>query len=163
MNRARSCFALAGLGFLLAVMIVVGCSPASKTSTTTPSASVDADVDSLFQNYVDALNRGDSTAASEVFAPGLTAAGREQFFRGSGSLARTAGESPLSLGQNQFDIDTLQVVPIESNHALALVIYTVDPNDQDVPAFHTTGTYVLERTGGKWRIIHAHVCPAREM
>jgi hypothetical protein len=159
MNRVGSRLVIA----VFALVIAVGCSPTAKTSTTTSSAGMEADVDSLFQSYVDALNRADSTAASEVFAPGLTAAGREQFFRGSGSLARTAGESPLSLGQNQFDIDTLQVIPIENNHALALVIYTVDPNDQDVPAFHTTGTYVLEKTGGKWRIIHAHVCPAREM
>ena len=163
MNRARFGFALVGFALLLALVIAVGCSPTSKTASTTVPANIEADVDSLFQNYVDALNRADSTAAAELFAPGMTVAGREQFFRGSGSIARTAGESPLSLGQNQFDIDTLQVVPIESNHALALVIYTVDPNDQDVPAFHTTGTYVLERHGTRWRIIHAHVCPAREM
>jgi hypothetical protein len=158
MNRLGTCLAVA----VFALVLAVGCSPTAKTSTTTSSAGTEADVDSLFQSYVDALNRADSTGAAELFAPGLTVAGREQFFRG-GPIARTAGESPLALGQNQFDIDTLQVIPIESSHALALVTYTVDPNDQDVPAFHTTGTYVLEKAGGKWRIIHAHVCPAREM
>ena len=56
-----------------------------------------------------------------------------------------------------------EVYPIEGHHALALVVYTVEPSDQDIPAFHTTGTYVLEKTAVKWQIVHAHVCPAREM
>ena len=162
MKRDRAVAVLVGCIALLLLVLVVGCSKTENTTSVPSSAGTQADVDSLFQNYVDDLNRADSTAASELFAPGMTVAGREQFFRG-GPIARTAGETPLSLGQNEFDIDTLQVIPIESSHALALVVYTVDPNDQDVPAFHTTGTYVLEKTGGKWRIIHAHVCPAREM
>jgi hypothetical protein len=71
--------------------------------------------------------------------------------------------SPLSQGQNAYSIDTLDVVPIEGAHALALVVYTVEPSDQDIPAFHITGTYVLEKTSVRWQIVHAHVCPAREM
>ena len=56
-----------------------------------------------------------------------------------------------------------QAREIAKDHALALVIYTVEPSDQDVPDFHTTGTYLLERISNKWRIVHAHICPAREM
>jgi hypothetical protein len=163
MSRATRFTALAALA-LLVVLGLIGCSRSSGSKPATGS-NLQADVDSLFQNYVDALNRADSTAALEAFAPqgDVTVAGREQFFRGPGPIGRTAGEGPLGLGQNSFDIDSLEVIPIEKSHALALVTYTVDPSDQDVPAFHTTGTYVLEKIGAKWRIMHAHICSAREM
>ena len=163
MSRATRLTALAAFALLI-LLGLMGCSRSS-VSNPAASANLQADVDSLFQNYVDALNRADSTAALEAFAPQgeVTVAGREQFFRGPGPIGRTAGEGQLGLGQNSFDIDSLEVIPLEKSHALALVTYTVDPSDQDVPAFHTTGTYVLEKMGAKWRIIHAHICPAREM
>jgi len=163
-SAALATFAVTATLALLGVLALGGCTPKSGGQGSA-DANIQADVDSLFQNYVDALNRADSTAALEAFAPqgDVTVAGREQFFRGPGPIGRTAGEGPLGLGQNSFDIDSLEVIPIEKTHALALVTYTVDPSDQDVPAFHTTGTYVLEKIGGKWRIMHAHLCSAREM
>jgi ketosteroid isomerase-like protein len=118
----------------------------------------------VLDNYVDAMNRSDSTGVMSAYAPDsqATLAGREHFFHGPGAVSRTAGEGPLPMGQVAYSIDTLDVVPIEKYHALALVVYTVDPSDQDIPAFHTTATYLLEKTNARWRIIHAHVCPARE-
>ena len=142
---------------------LAGCTPAPEKQPTA-GADVRAQVRALFDGYVEGLNRADSTGITSAYAPDsqATLAGRERFFRGPGVISRTAGE-PLSIGQNTYSIDTLEVFPIENSHALALVVYTVEPSDQDLPAFHTTGTYVLERFGPKWRIVHAHVCPAREM
>ena len=61
-------------------------------------------------------------------------------------LARRVCSHP---GQNTYAIDSLDVVPIEKAHALALVAYTIDPADQDIPAFQTTASYLLEKSGGK--------------
>jgi len=158
MSRASKSVALA----LLAALALAGCGGTSeKQAVAAPRAEVRA----LFDAYVKALNRSDSTGVLAAYAPDsqATLAGRERFFRGPGVITRTAGEGPLPMGQNIYSLDTLEVLPIEKNHALALVVYTVEPADQDIPAFHATATYVLERSGAKWRIIHAHVCTAREM
>src|SRR5437763_4780381 len=121
------------------VVALAGCSGRTDNRPT-PGANIQADVDSLFQNYVDALNGSDSLAVRAAFAPGpdVTVAGRERFFKGSEGVDRNT-EGLLAVGQNKFDIDSLEVIPIEKEHALALVIYTVEPSDQDVPDFHTTG------------------------
>jgi ketosteroid isomerase-like protein len=119
----------------------------------------------LLDNYVDAMNRSDSTGVMAAYAPDsqATLAGVEHFVRGPQAVAWPNGEGLLPMGQNAYAIDSLDVIPIERNHALALVVFAVDPSDQDIPAFHTTATYILEKSGAKWHIIHAHVCPAREM
>lgn len=162
MPRAATLAASAVIALVI-VLALAGCGTGSEQKSTA-GADVRAEVDSLFQNYVDALNGSDSLAVRAAFAPGpdVTVAGRERFFRGSEGVERNT-EGLLAAGENKFDIDSLDVVPIEKTHALAMVIYTVEPADQDVPAFHATGTYLLEKIATKWRIIHAHVCPAREM
>ena len=144
---------------LLVVLGLVGCAPKEKEPT---AASVRAEVETLFENYVEALNRSDSTGVLSAYAPGteVTLAGRGQFFRGA--IGTTAGEALLNPGQNSYELDTLDVIPIERAHVLALVEYSVEPTDQDIPAFHSAATYVLRKAGAKWQIIHAHVCPARE-
>jgi ketosteroid isomerase-like protein len=128
------------------------------------SADPRMEVKLLLDNYVDAMNRSDSTGVLAAYAPDsqATLAGMEHFVHGPQAVAWPAGEGLLPMGQNSYAIDSLDVVPIEKDHALALVIYSVDPSDQDIPPFHTTATYVLERSGAKWQIMHAHVCPARE-
>jgi hypothetical protein len=156
---------------LLAVVLVLawgttGCVRSTPAPKAAVGANTQAEIDSLFEDYVDALNSSDSVKVREIFGPGgeVTVAGRERFFRGSEGVAQNT-QRLLAAGQNKFDIDSLQVIPIENAHALALVTYTVEPSDQDVPAFHTIGTYILERssTTAKWAIIHAHVCSAREL
>jgi len=162
MSRAVKPVALAALALLIALGLA-GCSP--KPEKQQPAADLRTEIRTLFDSYAESLNRSDSTAVMSFYAPDsqVTLAGREQFFRGREGVGRTAGMGPLSQGQNEYSIDTLDVVPIEGHHALALVVYTVEPSDQDIPAFHTTGTYVLEKTAVKWQIVHAHVCPAKEM
>lgn len=161
MSRAAKLVALAGLA-LLATLALAGCARIGENqpdATDTRTA-----VRALFDSYVDALNRSDSTGVLSAYAPDSqpTMAGRDEFFRGQDAIGKTAGETLLNPGQNTYELDSLDVIPIEKAHALALVEYAVEPSDQDIPAFHTTATYVLEKAGAKWRIIHAHVCPARE-
>ena len=162
MSRAAALVASAALA-LVVVLALSSCSPKSEPKPAA-DANTRAEVDSLFENYVDALNKSDSLAVRGTFAPGpdVSVAGRERFFHGSEGVDRNT-EGLLAAGQNKFDIDSLDVIPIEKAHALALVTYTVEPSDQDVPAFHTLGTYLVEKIGDKWRIVHAHVCPAREL
>jgi len=162
MSRAANHAALAATVVVaLAVLALAGCTRSAEK----PAADPRMEVRLLFDTYVDAMNRSDSTAVMSAYAPDsqATLAGRERFFHGPGAISRTAGEGPLPMGQNTYSVDTLFVIPIEKAHALALVVYTVEPSDQDIPAFHTTATYVLEKLGAKWQIVHAHVCPAREM
>jgi ketosteroid isomerase-like protein len=161
MSRAAKPAALAALALLLALGLT-GC---TRTPEKQAAGDPRAEIRTLFENYVEALNRPDSAGVMLAYAPDsqATLAGRETFFRGWEGIRRTTGMGPLSQGQNSYSIDTLEVFPVEGHHALALVVYTVEPSDQDIPAFHTTGTYVLEKTAVKWQIVHAHVCPAREM
>ena len=161
MTWAAKHVALAALAVLIPLGLV-GCSPGPEKQV---AGDPRTEIRALFDTYVEALDRSDSTGVLSAYAPDsqATMAGREQFFRGWEGIRRTTGMGPLSRGQNSYSIDTLEVVPVEGHHALALVVYTVEPSDQDIPAFHTTGTYVLEKTAIGWQIVHAHVCPAREM
>ncbi|HEY3155622.1 MAG TPA: nuclear transport factor 2 family protein [Candidatus Eisenbacteria bacterium] len=161
MSRAAKPAALAALALLLALGLT-GC---TRTPEKRAAGDPRTEIRTLFENYVEALNRPDSAGVMSAYAPDsqATLAGRETFFKGWEGIRRTTGMGPLSQGQNAYSIDTLEVFPVEGHHALALVVYTVEPSDQDIPAFHTTGTYVLEKTAVKWQIVHAHVCPAREM
>ena len=161
MTRAAKLAALAALALLLALGLA-GC---TRTPTKQAAGDPRTEIRTLFENYVEALNRPDSAGVMSAYAPDsqATLAGREQFFRGWEGIRRTTGMGPLNQGQNSYSIDTMEVFPVEGHHAMALVVYTVEPSDQDIPAFHTTGTYVLEKTAVRWQIVHAHVCPAREM
>ncbi len=161
MFRAAKLAALA----VLALPVALALSGCVRTQEKQAAGDPRAEIRALFDTYVEALNQGDSTGVMSAYAPDsqATLAGREGFLRGRDAISRSAGLNALSEGQNEYSIDTLQVFPIEGRHALALVVYTVEPSDQDIPAFHTTGTYILERTSVKWQIVHAHVCPAREM
>ena len=161
MSRAANPVALLALA-LLTTLDSAGC---ARTPEKQLAGDPHTEIRALFDTYVEALDRSDSTGVLSAYAPDsqATLAGREQFFRGWEGIRRTTGMGPLSRGQNAYSIDTLQVVPIEGHHALGLVVYTVEPSDQDIPAFHTTGTYVLEKTAVGWQIVHAHVCPAREL
>ena len=158
MSRATK-LAMLGVFALLAALALTSCARIGEKP-----ADPRMEVKLLLDNYVDAKNRSDSTGVVAAYAPDsqATLAGMEHFVHGPHAVAWPAGEGLLPMGQNSYAIDSLDVVPIERNHALALVVYTVDPSDQDIPAFHTTATYVLEKSGAKWQIIHAHVCPARE-
>ena len=149
----------------LALLITLGLAGCARTQQKPVAGDPRTEIRTLFENYVEALNRPDSAGVMSAYAPDsqATLAGREAFFKGWEGIRRTTGMGPLSRGQNSYSIDTLEVFPVEGHHALALVVYTVEPSDQDIPAFHTTGTYVLEKTAVKWQIVHAHVCAAREM
>jgi len=171
MSRAAKSTPLAILAPAAALVLVgalafAGCTP-SPEENQRPTSAADArtEVRALFESYVDALNRSDTTGVLEAYAPDsqATLAGRGSFLRGRDALTRTMGENLLNMGQNTYDIDTLDVIPIERAHALALVVYTVEPSDQDIPDFHITATYVLQKSRAKWQIVHAHMCPAREL
>jgi ketosteroid isomerase-like protein len=158
MSRALTA-ALATLALLVSLGLA-GCTLSERS----PSASeVRSQVQAVLEDYVAALNKSDSTGVVAAYAPDseVTLAGIERLFRGKEAIGRTAGEGLSNLGQNTYSIDSLSVLPMERLHALALVLYTVEPADEDVPAFHTTATYVLQKFGAKWRIIHSQVTPAQ--
>ena len=152
---------------LLGVLGLAGCAPRPEKESS--AAEVRAEVEALFENYVEALSASDSTEVISAYAPDsqATLAGRSQFFRGREAIGRTARETLLNPGQNKYDIDSLEVIPLGKDYALALVLYAVEPSDQDIPEFHSTATYVLRKSGGKsgakWEIIHAHSMSAREL
>jgi uncharacterized protein (TIGR02246 family) len=166
MSRAAKSAAPASLAALalLVVLGLAGCTSSPGKEKPAARAAIRTEVRSLFEKYVDALNRADSTGIVEAYAQDaeVTLCGRGRIFRGREAIGETAAESMLDPGQNTYAIDSLDVVPIEKAHALALVVYTIDPADQDIPAFQTTATYLLEKSGGKWQIVHAHVSPTQE-
>ncbi|HMI32086.1 MAG TPA: SgcJ/EcaC family oxidoreductase [Candidatus Limnocylindrales bacterium] len=165
MSRATKSTAPATLAAfaLLAVLGLAGCSPSPEKEKPAAAAAIRTEVRSLFERYVEALNKSDSTGVVAAYAQDaeVTLCGMGRIYRGRDAISETA-ESLLNPGQNTYGIDSLDVVPIEKAHALALVVYTIDPSDQDIPAFRTTATYVLEKSSGKWQIIHAHVSPTAE-
>ena len=165
MSRATKPAELATFAASVALVLVVSFALTSCARMGEKPADPRQEVKLLLDNYVDAMNRSDSTGVVSAYAPDSqsTLAGVEHFVHGPQAVAWPNGEGLLPMGQNAYAIDSLTVIPIERNHALALVVFAVDPSDQDIPAFHTTATYLLEKSNAKWHIIHAHVCPAREM
>jgi len=165
MSRTTKSAELATFAASVAFVLVVSLTLTSCARIGDKTADPRQEVKLLLDNYVDAMNRSDSTGVVSAYAPDSlsTLAGVEHFVHGPQAVAWPNGEGLLPMGQNAYAIDSLTVIPIETNHALALVVYAVDPSDQDIPAFHTTATYLLEKSNAKWHIIHAHVCPAREM
>src|SRR5258705_11177696 len=94
MSRATKLAAPTVLALLTLALVLwlAGCGQG--TSKATDVGKTQADVDSLFQNYVDALNNSDSLAVRAVFAPGgdITVAGPEPLLPGSpGGRAKTQG------------------------------------------------------------------------
>lgn len=163
MYRATLAAVVALALFTLLAFGLAGCAPSSEKAAT--ATDMRTEVRTLLENYVEAVNRADSAGVMSAFAPDthVTLAGRGLLLQGREAIERTTGgESLMNPGQNQYDIDSLVVIPIERFHALALVEFSVDPSDQDIPTFQTTATYVLQKTRDKWQIIHVHVCPARE-
>src|SRR5258706_11648421 len=99
MSRATKLAAPTALALLTLAIVLCLAGCGQGTSKVTDVGNTQADVDSLFQNYVDALNNSDSLAVRAVFAPGgdITVAGREGFFPGSGGGGRIT-EGPLAAG-----------------------------------------------------------------
>jgi len=165
MSRAAKSAAPASLAALalLVVLGLAGCTSSPGKEKPADLAAARAEVRSLFEKYVEALNKSDSTGVLAAYAQDaeVTMCGGGRLFRGREAIGKTE-QSLLNPGQNTYAIDSLDVVPIEKAHALALVVYKVDPADQDIPTFQTTATYLLEKSGGKWQIVHAHVSPAQE-
>src|SRR5258705_5562526 len=139
MSRAAKHVALAAL----ALLIALGLGGCARTSEKQAAGDPRTEIRALFDTYVEALDRSDSTGVLSAYAPDsqATLAGRERFFRGWEGIGRTTGIGRLAQGQNAHSVDTLQVVPIEGHHGPAVVGYTGEPSDHGHTAFHTTSTY----------------------
>ncbi len=120
---------------------------------------VRADVRAFLNDYKDALSKSDSMEVLSMYGTGaeVTLAGKGKVFRGREAIRKSGEETIFNPDQNVFSIDSLDVFALGPSHALALVVYKLEPPDQDLSRFHTTATYVLEKTRTGWQILHAHV------
>jgi len=133
--------------------------PAGRPGTRALSGDTKTDVRSFFDDYTTALNKSDSTDVLSMYEQGadVTLAGKGRVLYGRDAIRTSSEETIFNGDQLTFAVDSLLVTPLGPAHAFALVTYKVESPDEDLPAFHTVASYVLEKVQSGWQILHAHV------
>ncbi len=146
MSRLRS---LALVGTLSAFAV------ASSAAQQQPD--VRAEVQTFVRQYVEAVNRADAARIMDMYArvPEVTSADNTDITRGWDAIRKDAA----SLAQNRYrmDLDTVDVVPLGPDYALAVAqaTYTFG-TPQGTLRVRGVLTLVLQKIGGAWKVIHDH-------
>jgi len=139
---------------VLAILVIAGltdCSVHSRDST--------AEVQQAVRAYFEAVNRADPTAimsqysrkadATSVFE-GDIVRGWEQIRRETDKLAGTAGDEKWAPG-------TMDIIFMGEDHALVVAPVNITLHSAvGTEELEGASTLVLERSGGKWKILHEH-------
>ncbi len=139
---------------VLAILFTAGltaCSFHSRDST--------AEVQDAVRAYFEAVNRADPTAIMDQYSRNSEATsvfegdivrGWEQIRRETDKLAGTAGEEKWAPG-------TMEVIFMGKDHALVVAPMNITLRSAlGNEELEGASTLVMERTGGKWRILHEH-------
>lgn len=147
------------LSLLLALAIVPS---ASIAAVAAPNASdkIRIDVQAFVKAYVEATNKADVTALMEMFSrePGVTSIGDGEVSRGWDAIRTDNDELVGKEGSYKISIGSIDVTPLGAAYALAVAPYTVTvTTDKGAVQLRSAMTMVLEKSGGKWTIVHEHM------
>src|SRR5437773_8738933 len=140
-----------------AAMLVVGtpCLTAQQPS----AATVRTEVLQAVRAYVDAINKADAAALTEMYSreAGVTSVGDGQITRGWDAIRSIADSIAGAEGKYKVATGSIDVTPLGPGHALALTstILTVKSGDQEVQ-LRGAMTLVFKKIGAEWKIIHDH-------
>src|SRR5438093_12431213 len=103
MFRTSKSATLAGTG-MLTLIAALGLAGCARTPEKQAAGDPRTEIRALFDTYVEALDRSDSTGVLSAYAPDsqATLAGRGRFFRGGEAIGRTTGRGRLGQGQKPY-------------------------------------------------------------
>jgi len=111
------------------------------------------------KSYVRAMNRADVGSIMKMFSKssGVTSVGDGTISHGWHSIQTDAQQFIGREGTFRFTVGSVDVTPLGEAYVLAVAPLTVQTIGQDdnveVPA---AMTFVLQREGGSWKVIHEH-------
>jgi ketosteroid isomerase-like protein len=111
------------------------------------------------KSYVRAMNRADVGSMMKMFSKssGVTSVGDGTISHGWHSIQTDAQQFVGRQGTFRFTVGSVEVTPLGQEYVLAVAPLTVQTIGQDdnveVPA---AMTFVLQREGGSWKVIHEH-------
>ena len=139
---------------VLAILLTAGLTACSLHSTDST-----AEVQEAVRAYFEAVNRADPTAIMEQYSRNSEATsvfegdivrGWEQIRRETDKLAGTAGDEKWAPG-------TMEVIFMGEDHALVVAPVNITLRSAlGNEELEGASTLVMERTDGKWRILHEH-------
>ncbi len=141
----------------LAALLLIPSLGVSSTEQAPAKPSITAQ--QFVKSYVRAMNHADVTSMMKMFskADGVTSIGDGTISHGWRSIKTDAQQFVGREGTFQFTTGVVEVTPLGSEHVLAIVPLTVRTVGQDedieLPA---AMTFVLEREGRSWKVIHEH-------
>ncbi|MGE5175374.1 MAG: YybH family protein [Hyphomicrobiales bacterium] len=150
-------------GSLLALTLVTFtaavASPAKAPSPASGDA-VRAEVQAFVKRYIDAANKADVSAMMEMFCrcDNVSSVTDGAITHGWEAIREDTDQFAGKQGTFRFALGTIDVEPLGAGYALAvapLVVTVASPDD----TLEANGalTLLLEREGGKWRILHEHM------
>jgi ketosteroid isomerase-like protein len=111
------------------------------------------------KSYVRAMNQADVGGMMKMFSKssGVTSVGDGTISHGWHSIQTDAQQFVGRQGTFRFTVGSVEVTPLGQAYVLAVAPLTVQTIGQDdnveVPA---AMTFVLQREGGSWKVIHEH-------
>jgi ketosteroid isomerase-like protein len=152
---------------LLSASLITACSSrvadtgnGGESSSALPPERVRTEVQEVVRRHTDAMNRADVSAYLEHYArtPAVTSIGGGDITRGWESL-RAEADSTLTGMQGGFNIalGSIEVESLGAQHAMAVTPFTLVMATQRGPAeIRGAWTFLLQRAGSGWVIIHDH-------
>ena len=111
------------------------------------------------KSYVDAMNKADVTAMMEMFSrkSGVTSIGDAEISRGWDAIRTESDKIVGKEGSYKVSIGAIDATPLGASYALAVSPYTLTAATEK-GTVHVEGamTLVLEKSEGKWLIVHEH-------
>lgn len=146
------------ISFLMPLVLFPVLASAAGTAPAT-AAKTRADVQAFVKSYVDAANKADVTALMELFSreQGVTSIGDGDIQRGWDAIRTENDQIVGKEGSYKVSIGSIDVTPLGATYALAVAPYTLTVStEKGTEQLPSAMTLVLEKSGGKWTIVHEH-------
>jgi len=118
-----------------------------------------AEVQQFVKSYVEAQNRADATAMMEMFIrkPAASSINEGRLMHGWEAIRDAADEMAGAEGSFKLALGTMEIASLGAGNALVVAPFTLTVGSDDGSTqIHGALTLVLEKAGGKWKIIHEH-------
>jgi|GEM_PF-2842079 len=139
---------------VLAILFIAGltaCSVQSRDST--------AEVQEAVREYFAAVNSADPTAIMNQYSrnPETTSVFEGDIVRGWEQIRKETDKMAGTAGEEKWAPGTMEVILLDEDHALVVAPMNITLHSAlGIEEVEGASTLVMERAGGKWRILHEH-------
>jgi len=150
-------------GLLVALLVPAtsgAAEPAPKKATRPAAEATRTAVQAFVKAYVDAANRADITAMMEMVSrkEGVATIGDGEIERGWEAIRQGNDDMVGAEGSFKISVGSIDVLPLGASAAVAIApLSTTLVTAAGAVQASGAMTLVLEKTAGKWLIIHEHV------